>query len=328
MLQSNHWERHLLDLANQALDTGAGSHQSITDQKALAKSYQTCASLTREHSKTFFLASSLLPAHKRRAAQALYAFCRISDNIVDCPEDEQAEPHHILQKLEKWRQQVISGNPSVSPAGPEEQLFEETSLAWADTRHQFHIPPGYVDQLIDGVSLDLKQQRYETFNDLSRYCYGVACTVGLMSMHITGYSSREAIPYAIRLGVALQLTNILRDVGEDWKNGRLYLPLEELHAFGIDEERIDDHVVDHRWKAFMRFQIQRACTLYSEAFPGIAMLHPDGRFAIAAAGELYQGILKKIEMNDFNVFSRRASLSSIEKLRRLPAIWMRVQQPG
>jgi 15-cis-phytoene synthase len=163
------------------------------------------------------------------------------------------------------------------------------------------------------------------FDELTEYCYGVACTVGLMSMHITGYHGPEAFPYAIRLGVALQLTNILRDVGEDWKMGRLYLPKEELDAFGLSEDDIQSGMVTSRWRDFMRFQIERARRLYSESLPGIQLLNLDGRFAIAAAAELYQSILTRIEENDYDVFHHRASLTKWGKLSRLPGIWFRAR---
>jgi 15-cis-phytoene synthase len=330
MLQVHHWEHDLLDLANQALDSGVSSHsQAETDQAVLERAYRLCEDITRENSKTFYLASSLMPRTKRKATQALYAFCRLSDEIVDHPRPEAANPIQVRADLDSWRQQVIHGSSSAHssssiriPTAIPPTQEKIVSLAWADTRRQFHIPRGYVDQLIDGLALDLENCRYQTFADLSRYCYGVACTVGLMSMHISGYSGRDAIPYAIRLGVALQLTNILRDVGEDWRNGRLYLPLEELEAFGLDEENISSGVVDQRWRAFMCFQIDRAHSLYAEALKGIALLHRDGRFAIAAAGELYRGILGKIEENDYNVFSRRAAVSAWGKLSRLPGIWL------
>ena len=146
---------------------------------------------------------------------------------------------------------------------------------------------------IDGVARDLDQARYATFDDLTAYAYGVASTVGLMSMRIIGYRSAAAIPYAIKLGVALQLTNILRDVGEDWRAGRVYLPADELAAFGLSEEDVARGQVDDRWRDFMRFQIERNRRLYAEAWPGIELLNEDGRFAIAAAGDLYRRILRR-----------------------------------
>ncbi len=320
MLQSQYWERQLLDRANAALDGGVSAHTStLIDQCTLQEAYTRCKEITRENSKTFFLASSLLPEEKRRAVHALYAFCRVSDDLVDRPEVNGADQISSAI-LESWRQMVVFGRSlsyGIDVAG------RAVSLAWADVRHTYCIPHGYVEQLIDGLMLDLNQARYDTFAQLAEYCYGVACTVGLMSMHITGYSHREAVPYAIRLGVALQLTNILRDVGEDWRAGRLYLPLEELEDFGLDEEDIAAGRVDDRWRAFMRFQISRTRQLYAESLPGVALLHRDGRFAIAAAGELYSAILDQIEANDYDVFNWRASTGTWGKIRRLPGIWWR-----
>jgi phytoene synthase len=140
-------------------------------------------------------------------------------------------------------------------------------------------------------------------------------------MHIIGFAGSAAIPYAIKLGVALQLTNILRDVGEDWQAGRVYLPQEELAAFALTEADLAAGQVDARWRAFMQFQIERNRRLYAEAWPGIALLNRDGRFAIAAAAGLYQAILDDIEAHDYDVFNRRAQVSKWGKLSRLPGLW-------
>lgn len=314
MLQLQYWESPLLDLAHQALESDIFPHDHLIDkQEELFSSYQYCENITRKNSKTFFMASSLLPKEKRRATQALYAFCRVSDDIVD------RSSGNIQEKLKSWKHQVVHN--SVLPGA--QPIEQGVSMAWSDTRRAYRIPLGYVEQLIDGLALDFTQSNYLNFSELAKYCYGVACTVGLMSMHIVGYTSREAIPYAIRLGVALQLTNILRDVGEDWRAGRLYLPQDELLAFGLSEEDIDTGKVDKRWRDFMRFQIQRARRLYADSLPGVGLLHRDGRFAIAAAGDLYRAILDQIEQNDYDVFSRRATVSKWGKIRRLPGIWYR-----
>jgi 15-cis-phytoene synthase len=327
MIKMQHWEHPLLDMAHQALESGVSAQDSHTlDQQMLSSAYKHCEDITRVNSKTFYMASGLLPLEKRRAIQALYAFCRVSDDIVDRPvhgtSPGETNPAAVLdstQKLESWRSQV---NNEASPSGahPSER---SVNMAWTDSRHAYGVPTGYVNQLIDGLALDLQRSRYDTFSDLAKYCYGVACTVGLMSMHITGYSTRAAIPYAVRLGVALQLTNILRDIGEDLRAGRFYLPIEELEAFGLNETYLQEGLIDNRWRAFMRFQIQRARRLYEESLPGVAYLHRDGRFAIAAAGGLYSAILNQIEANDYDVFSRRASVGTWGKLRRLPGIWLR-----
>ena len=254
------------------------------------------------------MTSSLLNVGSQKAARALYAFCRISDNIVD------DETEDRLAKLLIWRQRSLAENPSID---------DLVSLAWADTRVRYGIPREYAEQLMEGVAQDLTKTRYENFDELAHYCYGVASTVGLMTMHIIGFAGPEAIPYAIKLGVALQLTNILRDVGEDWKRGRLYLPQDELYAFGLCEDDIEVGEVNENWRAFMRFQIERARNLYAESIPGIALLGRKGQFAILASAELYREILHEIERNDFDVFNRRAYVSKGKKLFRLPSIWWR-----
>jgi phytoene synthase len=276
----------------------------------LDAAYAYCDQLTKAYSRTFDMASGLLPPEKRRATRALYAFCRVSDNLVDS-HDGPGDPR---EDLVVWREHILT--PRLPADNP-------VAMAWSDTRARYGIPWRYAEQLINGVACDLQEVRYANFEQLAEYCYLVASTVGLMAMHIIGFHSADAIPYAVRLGVALQLTNILRDVAEDWQDGRLYLPRDELARFGLEESDIESGVVDDRWRDFMRFQIQRNRRLYAESLPGIAYLDADGRFAIAAAAELYQGILHDIEAHDYDVFTRRAHLSTWGKLRRLPGIWWR-----
>lgn len=305
------WEHHLLTLAQQArqtLLTAAAGRTSDDVQLALA--YDHCEALTAEHSRSFYTASRLLPVQKRRYVRALYAFCRATDDIVDFPSGD------IQGRLTTWREHTLYWHAGEN---------DLTVLAWRDMCRQTALPLGYASQLIDGVARDLEQTRYATFEDLAVYCYGVASTVGLMSMHILGYESDEAIFYAIKLGVALQLTNILRDVAEDWRRGRLYLPLAELAEFGLGEDDIAQGHVDERWRAFMRFQIERTRCLYAEAEPGIALLHRDGRFSTAAAAGLYAAILDQIERQDYDVFSQRAVVSDWGKLSRLPGLWWRTR---
>jgi 15-cis-phytoene synthase len=273
--------------------------------EGLRAAYRHCERVTKTHSRTFYVASGLLPYVKRRAVRALYAFCRVSDDLVD---RAVGDPRAAL---EAWRARLDGAGQHRDPV----------ARAWADTRLRHGIPDLYSRQLLDGVARDLEVTRYTTFEELAAYCYGVASTVGLMAMHIVGFSGTEAIPYAVKLGVALQLTNILRDVGEDWRAGRLYLPAEELAAFGLDEADVAAGRVDERWRRFMRFQVDRNRRLYAEARPGIAMLSRDARFAIAAAADLYQAILQDIERHDMDVFNRRAHLSGWAKARRLPALW-------
>lgn len=304
------WESRLLTLAYEALDSTRPIIKLAVADETRQAAYDHCAALTAHHSKTFYTASGLLPEAKREAARALYAFCRITDDIIDnAPDDTSRE-----FALHEWRRITAAAHPP--PDNP-------VALAWADARTAYNIPDAYARQLIDGCARDLVQTRYATFDDLAEYAYGVASTVGLMAMHIIGFSGEEALPYAIKLGVALQLTNILRDVGEDWQQGRVYLPQDELAYFGVTESDIAAGTVTPAWRDFMRYQIQRNRALYQEAWPGIGMLNADGRLAIAAAADLYQAILADIEAHDYDVFSRRAHLSKLDKVRRLPGIWWR-----
>jgi len=311
-LQTHAWEHALLSLAHEARHTDVPVRELKVDPQTLARAYEYCESVIAVHSRSFHLASSLLPREKRRAARALYAFCRTTDDIVDRGDGNEQE------RLAAWRWRIMLTNPPVD---------DLVALAWTDTRLRYAVPVRYAEQLIDGVAKDLEKVRYQTFDELAAYCYRVASTVGLMSMHIIGYAGQHAVPYAIKLGVALQITNILRDVAEDWRADRLYLPQADLASFDLSEDDIargaERGEVTPRWCEFMRYQIDRNRRLYAEAMPGIALLDRDGRFAIAAAAELYCGILDDIEAHDYDVFSRRASLSKWAKLRRLPAIWWR-----
>lgn len=303
------WEQRLIERSQVSPERDRSIRSLCVNNKRLKLAYALCDVITAEHSRTFYLASSLLPQSQKRSIRALYAFCRLSDDLVDrASGDRQTQ-------LRQWKQRMLENNP---------QDDDLVALAWADTRARHHIPTPYVRQFMDGVAADLTITRYATFADLAEYCYGVAATVGLMSMHIIGFSTQEAIRYAVKLGVALQMTNILRDVGEDWANGRLYLPQDELMAFNLTEEDIDARRIDQRWQAFMHYQICRTRQLYVEAQPGVALLHRHGRLAIAAAAELYQAILDDIELHHYDVFNHRAYVSGRDKLIKLPGIIWRV----
>jgi phytoene synthase len=307
------WENQLLALAGNIPHPHRRPLFSYwAGDASLRTAYKQAERITAEHSRSFYLASALLPEEKRSAVRALYAFCRTVDDIVDESTDDEREA-----KLDYWRGMIEHGS------------FLDDDLvaaAWADTLARYHIPRHYALQLIDGVSRDLTQSRYQTFEDLATYCYGVASTVGLMSMYIVGFKSSDAVPYAIKLGVALQMTNILRDIGEDFRNGRLYLPREELLFYGIREQDIAEGRVTDNWRQFMKFQIERTRQIYAESWAGVKMLEREGQLAIGAASVFYQGILDEIEKNDYDVFTRRASLSAWEKLRRVPSLWLRIKR--
>lgn len=307
-IQTAAWEHRLLAWAHEALASPVlGSHITM-DEQGLAHAYDYCKQITRINSRTFYMACSLLSPAKRQAVHAMYAFCRSTDDLVD----KAGQGANVEELLVNWRSRLANHHPAAHDPVP---------LAWADAQRRFGIPRGYADQLIEGITRDLRQTRYESFSELTEYCYGVASTVGLMSMHVIGFRDKDALPYAVKLGIALQLTNILRDVGEDWRAGRLYLPQDELDVFGVTESAIAEGRVDQKWRAFMQFQIARAHELYDEAQAGIEMLDADGRFAIAAAASLYRAILERIEANDYDVFRQRAYVSRWHKVRRLPALW-------
>jgi phytoene synthase len=266
--------------------------------------------MTRHHSKSFFFSTQFLPPDKRRAVRALYAFCRTSDDTVDLAREDPA------RELADW---VRLARAPVPP--PDNAVL----VAWHDTRMRYGLSAALVDELLAGIAMDLTLHRYSTFADLWLYCYRVASVVGLLSMGIIG-SAPNAEPYAIKLGVALQLTNILRDVGEDARRGRVYLPDEDLRQFHLSADDILAGVRDERFRALMRFEIARAHRLYDESWPGIALLPTDSHLAIGAAARIYRGILDKVITNDYDVYHQRAHLTMLEKVLLLPGIWRAVRQ--
>ncbi len=272
---------------------------------SLAEAYAECERIIRRHSKSFYFSSQFLAPDVRRAVRALYAFCRATDDTVDMAVDDPA------RALATWVQQVRAPRPAP---------YDPVLLAWYDTRTRYNLSAALVDELLAGVAMDLTISRYEHFADLWLYCYRVASVVGLLVMGITGYAP-GAEPYAIKLGVALQLTNILRDVGEDARRGRVYLPHEDLARFDLTAEDILAEVYDERFRALMRFEVERTRRLYAESWPGIALLPPQSRLAIGAAARIYCGILDKLEANDYDAYTRRAHLKLREKVVRLPRIW-------
>jgi phytoene synthase len=265
---------------------------------SLSAAYRICFAITRKHSRSFFLSSQLLPPKKRRAIRALYAFCRTSDDLVDQP------GLNTTQALAAWVTLVHA---------PQAPADNAVLLAWNDTANRYAVPRALSDELLAGIAMDLSVSRYATFDDLWLYCYRVASVVGLISMQIIGHSDGAA-RYAIKLGVALQLTNILRDVGEDALRGRVYLPQEDLDRFGLCDDDILNGRCDEAFRALMRFEVERANRIYEEAWPGIALLSRDGQLATAAAAVIYRSILGKIRANNYDVFQRRAYVPLAQKL--------------
>jgi phytoene synthase len=288
--------------------------QDKTERAELAIAYAHCEQVTKHHSKSFYLATSFLPREKRRAIRAFYAFCRTTDDIVDLPRT-------AFLNLEEWRHAARK-----APSAQTNPVL----LAWAHTRDRYNVPQQYAEELIDGCELDLRVSRYQNFEQLRRYCYLVASTVGLISMHIIGSTDDKGFDgpttdSAIELGIALQMTNILRDVGEDLTRGRIYLPQEEMADFGYPERDLCEQKNTAQFQGLMQFQIDRTDALYRDNLYGIAKLKQDGRMAVGSAILLYRGILNKIEQNRYNVFTKRAHLSTAEKLTRLPSIYAQIR---
>lgn len=265
------------------------------------KLYEQAAEATRDGSKSFYFATRFFPRDLARAAHAVYWFCRTTDDLVD----ENADRHQAELDLESWAVATQAALAGRLVQHPELRLF-------ARVVRDYGIPHEYPLELIEGMRMDLRCTRYRTFDELRVFCYRAASVVGLMMMHVIGYSGRAA-EYAIDLGIALQLTNILRDVGEDLERGRIYLPAEEMERFGYAESDLLRRVHNAQFVELMRFQRERARRHYDASMPGIALLHPQGRFAVEIAALIYAAILRRIEANGFDVFSRRAVVPPVEK---------------
>lgn len=276
------------------------------------EAFRLTEAVIKAHSRTFFFATALLPRRERQAIRVLYAFCRATDDLVDSQCASRAD-------LERWRTQV---------ALPPEAQANPLLYAWATVRQHYRVDPRYEQDLLDGVGMDLEHCRYATWDELRLYCYRVASTVGLLSIPMIGLAHgvtfEQAAPFAIELGIALQLTNILRDVGEDARKGRVYLPLDDLAAFDLTAQDILNGVMDARFIALMQFEIARARELYRRALPGIRLLHPRARPAVGAAALLYAAILDEIERIGYQVHTRRAHTTTWRKLRLLPTILVQI----
>jgi phytoene synthase len=267
--------------------------------------WEHCRAVVREHGRTFYFASHFLPPRRRDAISAAYAYCRIADDIVDrAPRTGMAA---ASAALDRWEGELDA------PMHP-------VAVAFTVARERYAIPCQAARDLIAGVRMDLDPPRYETWDDLRLYCYRVAGTVGLMAAPVFGCREDEALAQAVDLGIAMQLTNILRDVGEDARAGRLYLPLEDLAAFGCDPERIVEGRPEGRFTGLMRFEIARARALYASGLRGVPALIPAGQVTTLAAAHLYAKILNRIEEQGYDVFSRRAYVSHPRKLRAMPAV--------
>jgi phytoene synthase len=267
--------------------------------------YRQAAQATAAGTKSFYFASRFFPPALARSAHAVYWFCRYTDDLVD----ECATPEEGRRNLESWSAQLEASLAGAEPSHPVLRVFLD-----AVNRHA--IPHEYPRELIEGMRMDCNCTRYPDFASLRLFCYRVASVVGLMMSHVIGFPSAQrelVLARAASLGIAMQLTNILRDIGEDLDRGRIYLPAEDLARFSYSEADLRARTRNQAFRELMRFEAARARSFYGEANPGISLLAPQGRFAVRIASDVYREILTRIETSDYDVFARRASVPASRK---------------
>jgi phytoene synthase len=297
------------------LDPAGG--KKLDGSLSLAESYELCRKIQKAHSRTYYFSTRLFPAEVRPRVHALYGFMRYADEIVDTPHDLPLDAQlSVLEEFEAETMAAVCG----------EQVPNPVLRAYADTVLACGIEPETITAFMESMKMDTRVFRYQTFSDLEAYTYGSAAVVGLMMCRVVGVAEGKADTHAEALGVAMQLSNFLRDVGEDWRRGRVYLPLEDLAHFGYTERDLALGVVDERFVALMRFEIDRARRLYEVADGGMDFIPRGRRFPVVVARKLYAAILDRIEAQRYDVFSRRAQVSRPAKL--LVAAGCAASDPG
>ena len=290
--------------------TAAGIHRSD-----LRESYAECKRLNSLHGKTYYLATLLLPKAKRPFVHALYGFARYADEIVDDLNSTLSEVEKA-EALQKWSDQILRDLVS----GKSSDLI---GAALIDTVTRFDIPLKYFEAFIHSMKMDLSVTEYKTYEDLMEYVYGSAAVIGLQMVPILGPLSPEAYECAEKLGIAFQLANFIRDVGEDLDRGRVYLPLDELASFGVSRSDLEKRILTPEIINALKFNIERVRNLQREAAPGIAMLEKSSRACIEAASELYCGIVDEVEAIDYQIFKMRAKTSTWRRIKVAFPAWLR-----
>ncbi|KAK1284820.1 hypothetical protein QJS10_CPB21g01169 [Acorus calamus] len=287
------------------------------NRNLLNEAYDRCREVCAEYAKTFYLGTLLMTPERQRAVWAIYVWCRRTDELVDGPNASYINST-ALDRWEKRLTDLFEGRP-----------FDMYDAALSDTVSKFPVDIQPFKDMIEGMRLDLRKSRYKTFDELYLYCYYVAGTVGLMSVPVMGIapdskaSTENVYNAALALGIANQLTNILRDVGEDARRGRIYLPHDELELAGISEDDIFRGIVTDKWRNFMKGQIKRARMFFDEAEKGVIELNSASRWPVWASLVLYRQILDAIEANDYNNFTKRAYVGKAKKLLSLPVAYAR-----
>jgi phytoene synthase len=289
----------------------------------LRDSREACRRATRRHARSFYFASHTLPRDKRSAAYAVYAFCRHVDDAVDVA----TQPDHRAETMMELRQLLESAYAYVNSGAAVRPQW--TQLAWfpffRETVQRFQIPRVYFLDLLTGVEMDQQAAiRIQNWLELRQYCYHVASVVGLIMVHVLDEPREEHMAPAADLGIAMQLTNILRDIREDWDRGRVYLPASEMARFGVSEEDIAQSRLTESWRGLMRFQIGRAREHYQRAETGIRQLPSDGsQLTVWLMRHIYAGILEEIERVDYDVFQGRVVVSTLRKCWLAFGAWKR-----
>jgi phytoene synthase len=278
----------------------------ITDPQ-LRASYEECKRLNALHGKTYYLATLLLPKAKRPFVHALYGFARYADEIVDDLASTLSDEEKAAE-LKTWGDKVLSGLKSGDSN-------DQVGRALIDTVARFDIPHEHFVAFLHSMTMDLTVTEYANYEALMEYVYGSAAVIGLEMVPILGALSAAAYEPAEKLGVAFQLANFIRDVGEDLDRGRVYLPQDELAQFGVDREVLEARKLTPEITAALKFQIERVRQLQREATPGILQLEPSSRPCIEAASELYCGIVDEVEAIGYDIFNKRAKTSTARRMR-------------
>ncbi len=281
---------------------------ALKHHTTLNAAFKYARQVTAVHAKSFYLSARFLPREKRWATYALYGFCRYADNLIDTPRDRSRS--ELLQEVEFLANELETAYRTGESEHP-------IMMPFILIARKYTIPITYPMELLEGVKMDLRLDRYETFEDLYLFCYRVAGVVGLMMTNLLGYKSDSAFEYAEKLGIAMQLTNILRDVQEDERMGRIYLPQEDLSQFNVSENQIVSEQMDQNMLDFMTFQVDRALRYYKEAEKGVELLDTNSQFAIYAASKIYRGILDKIIRQGYNPFLGRVYVPRQQKINIL-----------
>lgn len=286
----------------------------------LVASRAHCREITRRHARSFYFASHTLPAAKQAAAYAIYAFCRHVDDLLDEGGLSSAAGRAGAElELNGVLDRLYAGAATGLPL----------AAAFREAVQDYGIPSQPFRDLIHGVCLDREPLRLETWDELRHYAYHVASVVGLVMCPVLGLRDRAAEERAVELGIAMQLTNILRDVREDWERGRRYLPAEEMRRFGVTDDDLAAGRVTEGFRALMRFQISRAREFYRSSEAGIPALAPDGsQFTVWLMRWVYAGILEEIERQDYDVFRRRAAVPGWRKLWLAGRAWRSSRRAG